>query len=94
MTGAVDTGAEEKERTPWIRPKVGESCWVDVGLQLIDENGQLEHERNVRSRSEAHRYTANSKRVADRVEQHRRFSLPKTDRPAKTPQAASRGGRQ
>jgi hypothetical protein len=51
---------------------------VDVGLQLVDENGQLAHDESVRTRSEARRHTAILKQIEDasvKDERRHHFSL-------------------
>ena len=58
-----DSGGAGSEE--WVRPKLGESCWLDVGLQLVDEAGQLSKNASVRARSESRRTRAAMERITD-----------------------------
>lgn len=77
-TGETQANAADEGRDVWPRPKIGEKCWIDVELQLVDDNGQLSRNASVRLRSESRRYSTDVKRIEDakaKAQRRHHFSL-------------------
>ena len=53
VSPATRPAAADEAGKQWVRNPVGEGCWVDVGLRLVDECGQLDQHAEVRMRSES-----------------------------------------